>query len=165
MSLRATIIVAALLSSTTPIAADALPRSSFTPGAIASQDPTLVCARGYARKARHRYDAEWRRYRVAIFHEYGIPHTSWRDYTVDHLIPIELGGKPFGTIGDGWDLRNVWPEPKAEAERKDAVENALHAAVCYRSGYRGIHLSLDAAQRAIAHDWMHTPVGLPWPRD
>jgi hypothetical protein len=36
--------------------------------------------------------------------------------------------------------------------------------MCYRFGYRGLHLSRDAAQRAITHDWMHTPVGLPAPR-
>jgi hypothetical protein len=120
--LSVAIIVPALLGSTTSIAADILPRSSLTPGAAASHDRTLVCARGCARNARHRCDAERRRYCAAIFHEYGIPHDIWRDYTVDHLIPIELGGEPFGMIGDSWDLRNVWPEPKAEAERKDAVE-------------------------------------------
>jgi len=63
------------------------------------------------------------------------------------------------------DLRNVWPEPKSEAKQKDAVEDALHAATCYRRGYHGLHLSLADAQRAIARDWTHTPVGLPPLRD
>lgn len=80
---------------------------------------------------------------------------------VDHLVPIELGGVPFGVVRGAWDLRNVWPEPKTEVPEKDAVENALHAAVCYRRGSRSVHLELIDAQRAIAHDWMRTPVGMP----
>jgi hypothetical protein len=53
------------------------------------------------------------------------------------------------------DLRNVWPEPKAEARRKDEVEDELLAAACYRHT-----LTLQAAQAAIARDWTTTPVGL-----
>jgi hypothetical protein len=146
-----------------------LPNDRLTPGAIGSDGlpaPTAatVCVRGYARSVRHRYDGEWRRYRVAMFREYGIRHEQWSRYTVDHLVPIELGGRPFGIVGNTWDLRNVWPEPKVEAEQKDAVENALHEAVCYRGGYRGVHLSLRQAESAIAHDWTRTSVGLPSPR-
>jgi hypothetical protein len=37
----------------------------------------------------------------------------------------------------------------------------LHSAVCHPGGYHGIHLTLADAQRAIARDWTHTPVGLP----
>jgi hypothetical protein len=38
------------------------------------------------------------------------------------IVPLALGGAPE-------DLRNVWPEPKGEAKRKDEVEDALVAAV------------------------------------
>jgi len=110
---------------------------------------------------RHRYDRAWRQYRAAVFQEYAVPYARRRAYTVDHLVPIELGGRAFGTGVGGWDLRNVWPQPKAEAKRKDAVEDALHAAVCDRDGYRSLHLTLAQAQYAIAADWRHTPVGLP----
>ncbi len=54
------------------------------------------------------------------------------------------------------DLRNVWPEPKGEAKRKDEVEDALVAAVCYQHT-----LTLLAAQAAIARDWTATTAGLP----
>jgi len=160
----------ALLATGSPSAAAdvalALPDSQLTPGAVGTQDGSAVdtaavCQRGYARSMRHPYDAQWRRYRVAMFREYSIPHELWSRYTVDHLVPIELGGRPFGVAGAAWDLRNVWPEPKADAERKDAVENALHAAVCYRDGYHGMHLTLQQAETAIARDWTRTPVGLP----
>jgi hypothetical protein len=170
LTLRREVALAVLgvILATSPAFAIELPNGRLTPGAIGSDgDPaptiTAVCVRGYARSVRHRYDSEWRRYRVAIFREYRIPHSEWSHYTVDHLVPIELGGRPFGIVANAWDLRNVWPEPKAEAEQKDAVENALHEAVCYRGGYRGFHLSLLQAESAIAHDWTRTPVGLPSP--
>jgi hypothetical protein len=65
----------------------------MTPGAVGPADGALVttaqvCVRGYARAARHPYDAEWRRYRTAIFREYGIPHDQWRNFTVDHLLYV-----------------------------------------------------------------------------
>ena len=147
-----------------------LPNAAITPGAVGPEAGTApafaaVCTRGFSRTIRHRYDPEWRRYRTAIFRAYGLPHGVWRDYTIDHLVPLELDGRPFGLYANGApDLRNVWPEPKAEAIEKDAVEDALHAAVCYRRGYRGQHLSLQDAQAAIARDWTRTPVGLPRPR-
>jgi len=143
------------------VVADQLPNHTLTPGAVINRNRDVVCVRGYARRARHRYDTTWLHYRTAMFREYGIPHSLWREYTVDHLVPIELGGEPFGVLDGRWDLRNVWPEPKAEARQKDAVEDALHAAVCYWRGYRGVHLTVVVAQRAIAHDWTRTPVGVP----
>jgi hypothetical protein len=118
-----------------------------TPGAIVSSDPATVCVPGYSRRVRPRYDYAWRKFRVSVFRAYDIPHEQWRDYTID--VPLSLGGAPE-------DLRNVWPEPKAEAKRKDEVEDALLAAACYRHT-----MSLAAAQAAIARNWTTTPVGLP----
>jgi hypothetical protein len=164
----------ALLAATSPDSL-ALPDARLTPGAVGPNDSTSVtaaqvCVRGYARAARHPYDAEWRHYRTAMFREYGIPHDQWHNFSVDHLVPIEIAGRPFGEGAprDGrptWDLRNVWPEPKSQAPLKDAVENALHQAVCAPGGYHGIHLTLADAQHAIERDWTRTPVGLPPPED
>jgi hypothetical protein len=109
-----------------------LPNPSTTPGAIRSSDPSFVCVRGYSRTVRPPYDCAWRKFRVSVFRAYGIPHEQWRNFTVEHLVPLALE-----------DLRNVWPEPKDEAKRKDEVEDALVAAVCYRHT-----LSLQAAQAA-----------------
>jgi hypothetical protein len=120
-----------------------------TPGAIVSSDPATVCVPGYSRTVRPAYDYAWRMFRVSVFRAYGIPHERWRDFTLDHAVPLSLGGAPE-------DLRNVWPEPKAEAKRKDEVEDALLAAACYRHT-----MTLAAAQAAIARNWTATPVGLP----
>ena len=82
-----------------------------------------------------------------MFRAYGIPHEQWRNFTID--VPLSLGGAPE-------DIRNVWPEPKAEAKRKDEVEDALHEAACFRHT-----ITLVAAQAAIARNWTTTPVRLP----
>ena len=42
-------------------------------------------------------------------------------FTYDHLVPLEIGE------ADGCD--NLWPQPRAEAKRKDELENALQAQV------------------------------------
>ena len=45
-------------------------------------------------------------------------------------------------------------------KQKDAVEDALHRAVCSRHAYHGIHLTMQEADAAIARDWTRTRVGL-----
>jgi hypothetical protein len=59
---------------------------------------------------------------------------------LDHLVSLELGGSN--------DITNLWPELGSRPNPKDSVENALHRAVC--DG----RVSLRAAQRAIASNWM-----------
>ncbi len=63
------------------------------------------------------------------------------DYEYDHFIPLELGGAVN-------DPRNLWPEPGATPNPKDAVENSLRQQVC--DGRR----TLAQAQRAIAENWV-----------
>jgi hypothetical protein len=79
------------------------------------------------------------------------------DYEEDHLISLELGGHPrdprnlwperWGTPAQPLTSRGPFPSHLVGAKSKDAVENALHRAVC--SGT----LSLREAQWIIATDW------------
>jgi hypothetical protein len=69
------------------------------------------------------------------------------DYEYDHLVSLELGGAVN-------DRRNLWPEPGASPNPKDAVENALHRMVC--SG----EMQLAQAQRIIATNWVKWSAGL-----
>ena len=62
-------------------------------------------------------------------------------YEYDHLVPLELGGATN-------DPRNLWPEPGATPNPKDAVERELRREVCDGQ------LSLRAARHAIAADWV-----------
>lgn len=44
-------------------------------------------------------------------------------YEGDHLMPLSLGDAP-------WDERNLWPEDRVDAARKDKVKGRLHHLVC-----------------------------------
>ncbi len=62
-------------------------------------------------------------------------------YEYDHFVPLELGGATN-------DPRNLWPEPGASPNPKDAVEDSLRQAVCDRQ------ISLARAQQEIAKNWI-----------
>jgi hypothetical protein len=55
-------------------------------------------------------------------------------------VPLEVGGDPN-------DPRNLWVEPGASPNPKDAVESKLHQLVCDGT------VPLAEAQEAIAADW------------
>jgi hypothetical protein len=84
--------------------------------------------------------------KLASMRAYGI-HGSASEYEYDHLIPLALGGAVN-------DARNLWPErnyrhPSGyDWNPKDRVEYALYRRVCDGG------ISLAAAQRAIASDWV-----------
>ena len=113
------------------------PDPTLTPGDF-FPDVTAadVCTPGYATAARHVTKSE----RDAVFAEYGDPQDS-SEYTLDHFIPLNLGGSDAVT--------NLWPEPVAVpgSHEKDKVEDFLHLQVC--SGA----MSLDDAREAIRSDW------------
>lgn len=76
--------------------------------------------------------------------EYGYVDTASKDYELDHLISLELGGNPK-------DPKNLWPESyntTPNAHDKDKVENFLHKEVC-----SGI-ISLTEAQKEVSTNWV-----------
>jgi hypothetical protein len=92
-----------------------------------------VCASGYSASVRDVSSSV----KNQVYAEYGI--TDHTNYVIDHLVSLELGGSN--------DISNLWPEPSAEAKRKDVVENALHDAVCNGS------ITLADAQTQIRTWW------------
>lgn len=62
-------------------------------------------------------------------------------FEYDHFVPLELGGATN-------DPRNLWPEPGASPNPKDAVEDYLNREVCAR------RLTLARAQMLIVTDWV-----------
>lgn len=94
-----------------------------------------VCTLGFARRHRHvPY-----RLRDAVYNRYGLRRGFRRGYVIDHLIPLELGGRN--------DLANLWPQPRVQSYRKDRDENRLHDAVCTGSE------SLADARAEILRIW------------
>jgi hypothetical protein len=113
---------------------------SLTPGAIRSTDAAEICAAG-TNQFRH-----WDRERSdLIFARYHIARENRMAYTLDHLIPLEIGGADV--------VENLWPEPRRslagewDDTRKDQLERRLAVLVC--SG----QLDVREAQHMIADDW------------
>jgi hypothetical protein len=123
--------------------AQTLPDPACTPGAVnpkVTPDTlgTTICRTGYTKSIRPPKaitNAE-KRANAAAYGNSG--PLSGMEY--DHLVPLELGGDPN-------DARNLWIEPQASPNPKDAVESQLHQLVCDGA------VSLSAAQDAIATDW------------
>jgi hypothetical protein len=127
-----------------------LPDRACTSGAIdpvvtQASIPRTICRSGYTKNVRPPESVTVREKRasMAAYGDHGSPH----DYEYDHLVPLELGGARN-------DPRNLWPEPGGVPNPKDKVENRLRARVCAGA------LSLAAAQRQIAGDWVSTYRGL-----
>lgn len=73
----------------------------------------------------------------------GIPLNAIRDYELDHIIPLAIGGSPANP-------RNLMLQPwkgESGAHRKDRLEVKLQCLVC--SG----QLPLSQAQNEIVDDW------------
>jgi hypothetical protein len=114
----------------------ALAAGTIDPAVTQATIHSTICVRGYARSVRPpvAYTSRLKRAQMRGYRLAG----RMRDYQEDHLIPLELGGAPY-------DVANLWPEPIADARRKDREENRLHRLVC--SG----KASLQDAQQRMRH--------------
>jgi hypothetical protein len=116
------------------------PDLQLTLGATLEVTTADICVPGYTKKVRDVPDAVKRQ----VYAAYGIQTHAPREYEVDHLIPLELGGSNA--------LTNLWPQSYQtqpwNAHVKDRLENELHRLVCAGQ------LPLDTAQRDIATDWI-----------
>ena len=120
------------------------PSRRCTPGALNPQvrQATIgrtICRSGWTATVRPPEsitEAE-KRSSIAAYGDRG----SLGDYEYDHFIPLELGGATN-------DPRNLWPEPGASPNPKDAVENELNRKVCDGQ------MTLIHAQRAIVANWV-----------
>lgn len=115
-----------------------LPNTHLTPGAVLPVTTTQICVPGYSKTVRNVPSG----LKKLVFSTYAIRPS--KDFEVDHLISLELGGSN--------DRTNLWPESYItqpwNAHTKDALENHLHGLVC--SGA----ISLQTAQTAIRTDWI-----------
>lgn len=121
-----------------------LPDPACTPGAtnpeVSQADvASTICAPGWTATIRppESYTEPLKIEQMAAYAE----TESIGSYEEDHLISLELGGSPT-------DRRNLWPEPGASPNPKDAVENAAREAVC--DG----RMPLVTAQQRIAGNWI-----------
>lgn len=114
-----------------------VPDPALTPGTVLSLTRTQVCSIRWGKDRRHVTEAM--KQQVAAV--YGLRRSDIKAAgkgpccEFDHKIPRELAGAD--------DVKNLWPQPWAEAHRKDLRENQLHVAVCNGS------ITLTAAQNEM----------------
>lgn len=128
------------------ISVNGLPDKECTPGDIdpkVTQDniQSTICVSGYTKTVRPPVSYT-DNLKIELMQEYG-DTDSVKNYELDHLIPLELGGNPTSEA-------NLWPESYTttpNARNKDKVENYLHEQVC--SGV----MKLQEAQLNIANNW------------
>ncbi len=120
-----------------------LPDPLVTPGATTAGVTSLtVCKPGYDRSPPPIPAAV----RAKVYAAYGLPKdacASGKACTLDHLIPVALGGSNVAA--------NIWPQPTGghwNARRKDRLEKRLHKMVCFGE------ISLKRAQKVISRDWI-----------
>lgn len=129
-----------------------LPNPALTPGVInpgitQANIQDTICKSGWTATIRPPVSYT-NKLKVQQISEYGYADTNPKDYELDHLLSLELGGNPT-------DPKNLWPEPyntkvgnqTIGAHQKDLVENHLHALVCAKQ------LTLAEAQAEITKDW------------
>jgi len=117
-----------------------VPDLARTPGDVLTSDPAVICVHGYTKTVRNVPES----LKDQVYRIYGITYRKPREYEVDHLISLELGGSN--------SLRNLWPESyetqPLNARTKDKLENRMHKLVCDGT------LDLKQAQQEIAKDWI-----------
>jgi hypothetical protein len=126
---------------------DYLPDPACTPGAIdpaVTQDnlTSTICKSGYTATVRAPA-SDTNKIKALSLQQYGQTRAASTEF--DHLISLQLGGTN--------SVSNLWPEPNragapGTTNPKDAIETRLNKAVCSHK------VSLSAAQRAIARNWV-----------
>jgi beta-glucanase (GH16 family) len=120
----------------------AIPRTALTPGAIvagAGARRSIVCDPKYPGNLAGRHVVPTLKQRV--LDRYGIADKG--AVTIDHLIPLGLGGSNA--------ITNLWPQPLKgawDARSKNRLETQLRKLVCSGS------VPLRDAQEQVAHNWI-----------
>jgi hypothetical protein len=84
-----------------------------------------------------------------VYEEYGVPEKCRREYTIDHFIPLALGGSN--------EITNLWPEHKNVKATRQTLEQELFDKI--RDG----QITQAYAIRVIVHAKRNPPHAEPAP--
>lgn len=97
------------------------PDPKLTPGALCSYAAVGFDGYRYPEHVAHCARMVTTTMKRTVLASYGIAWSKRGAFTIDHLVPLCLGGSN--------DISNLWPETTAEAHSKDALEDRLCAAL------------------------------------
>lgn len=103
---------------------------------------STICKSGWTKSVRpSSHYTNWVKGQMAAY--YGIPEQKLREYELDHIVPLELGGHPYAP--ENFQLQ-LWVGADG-ARAKDVVETWLKRMVCAKK------VSLINAQVCVVTEW------------
>ena len=110
-----------------------------TPTSVYPVTKEEICVKGYSLTVRKTTQAM----KNKVFELYGIPEEERKNFVLDHVISLQLGGRD--------DIDNLFPQNKngeINSRTKDKIENFLKRSVCKDE------ITLKEAQEQIKEDWV-----------
>jgi hypothetical protein len=105
-----------------------------------------ICVPGYATSVRPNVNYT-RAMKRAKLKEAGIPATQAKQWVLDHIVALEVGG--CAKCAANFQLQPV--QGKDGGKAKDVIENRMHRAVCAGT------MTLEAAQQCLSSNWKQCP--------
>ena len=115
------------------------PDPECTPTSVYDVTTKEICVRGYSATVRK----TTRSMKNKVYEMYGIPVEERKNYVLDHVISLQLGGRDH--------IDNLFPQNREgdfNSRDKDRIENWLKRSVC-----KG-EMDLKDAQEVISEDWL-----------
>lgn len=120
------------------------PNPEITKGALCTEQSVDFDGYRYPERIAHcKREVPWAM-RQEVYRMYGIPAMCRKFYTIDHFIPLSLGGSN--------DITNLWPEHKDVKATRPGLERELYYSL------RGGHIGQDRAIEIVVHEKTHAPV-------
>jgi hypothetical protein len=128
----------------TPTGPVSRPDPRLTPGVVALTDPRAVCkVSKHEPRISPTHPLIPVSEQLAVFQAYRITPNASKHYSLDFLVPLQLGGST--------SIKNVWPISTTKGvgfNQKQLLNVRMHILVCHGE------MPLAEAQRMMAEDWV-----------
>ncbi|MDH4467460.1 MAG: HNH endonuclease signature motif containing protein [Bacteriovoracaceae bacterium] len=94
-----------------------IPNPEMTPGGVCTKDSPDFSTYRYQQQIPYCARSVSTGLKNKIYEKYGIPSKCRKQYTIDHLIPLSIGGNN--------DIKNLWPEHKILKRSRQNLEVEL----------------------------------------
>jgi len=128
----------ALFWTSLALAYPAVPDDSATPGELCSEENRDFAGYRYQEQIPYCQRNVGSALKTRIYDAYGIPRAERTQYTIDHLIPLSIGGNN--------SVRNLWPEHRRLKATRPDLEIRLYTAL--KDGEMGRDEAVEIVLRA-----------------